>query len=610
MKLKTFMSKFTLMFLLGVMSFALYSCKDDDQTNASLGTGTVSGIITDDYNAPLQGVEVALSDGSQKATTNEKGEYALSNVPIGKSILTFTRDSYQTASVTVTPKSYMDGKASVNASMEYAAAKIQGVILDAKNGNAPLQGVKVSISDTQSSTTGADGKFSIENLPLDGYTVTFAKDGYVTVVRTIGIDQFIDGTALMNVTMGGVQLLRDKTLDDLKNADHWYYNEYRGGRNSEQYPHWDWSTDYMATMNFYGQWDEQNEGTTLQIRNSADDQKNNPADLNVFDSYICGIKHITEDNKIMTIQCRSHSTSDADPLVYGVQVIDLSSPAPQVVKIGDNRTLNLTDGSYASVDFDLSAYVGKDIVIAIGTYRAKAGDYWKQFVLRRIAFAKQIVNDWGYISGTPINDELSEWRITQETVRSTMPETKYSFTGISPVSGNRDNYKDAYVSWRGVNHIGAEWSFIPRVKDPEPFASDGFVMKTRGGGTPVDTKNPESYFYSKFFITAGHTNFVLKARNFSSTNPTYFKLTAIDENMNVVHVQPSAVQANNWSSAPDGCIKFKHENGNSGNPNNYASFTFDLSAFNGKNVVLVLGVYKGEQNNDENKLCIYSINLN
>ena len=39
------------------------------------------------------------------------------------------------------------------------------------------------------------------------------------------------------------------------------YNEYRGGKNADSYPHWDWSTDYMCTLSFWGNMEEQPEGT-------------------------------------------------------------------------------------------------------------------------------------------------------------------------------------------------------------------------------------------------------------------------------------------------------------------------------------------------------------
>ncbi len=609
MKIEKLGIQLAVLIMIGCLSLVVSSCRDDNDSSLNYGVGTITGTITDDYNAPLGGVAVRVDSTNITSNTDANGRYTLTGVDMGKHILHFTKENYLTMGVTVTPVSYSNKVAQVDASMEYAAAKITGVVLDAKNGNVPLAGVTVSIGGNQFITTGTDGTFTIGSLPLGSYTVTLSKAGYSTVTRNISIDQFLNGIATVSVTMGGEQILPGKTIDDLQNADHWFYSEYRGGRNGESYPHWDWSTDYMASMNFYGSWEEQNEGTAIQIRNNGDEQKN-PANLNVLDSYVYGLKHITSDNDIMTIQCRTQSTTAGDPAVWGVQVVDLSSDNPETAKVGDNRTLNLMDGSYSDEVFDLSKYIGKDIIIAIGTYRAKTGDYWKQLSLRRIAFSNKAISGWGWIPGTAINNDLSDWNLTREMVRSTMAQTKWSFTGISPENGSRDNYQSAYQAWRAVAHIAAEWSFVPLHKDTEPFASEGFVIKTRGSGTPVSTLTPEAYFYAKFAVQTGHNNFVMKCRNFSGSNATYFKLTAIDENMNVVDVIPYKVTADSWSNAKDGCVKFIHQRGGAGKPEEYATFQYDLSQFNGKNVVLALGVYKGEDNGDENKLCIYSINLN
>ena len=47
-------------------------------------------------------------------------------------------------------------------------------------------------------------------------------------------------------------------------------------KNADSYPHWDWSTDYMCTLSFWGNMEEQPEGTTLRIRNTGDEQKIRP----------------------------------------------------------------------------------------------------------------------------------------------------------------------------------------------------------------------------------------------------------------------------------------------------------------------------------------------
>jgi hypothetical protein len=273
------------------------------------------------------------------------------------------------------------------------------------------------------------------------------------------------------------------------------------------------------------------------------------------------------------------------------------------VKIGENKTYG--SGDYADFEFDLSAYVGKEVIIAIGIYRQSTGDYWKQLVLRAIRFAGQKVSNWDWLPGTEV---ITGWKLTHETVRSTMPHTKTSFTGLSPVSGSRDNYVDAYRAWRDVAHVGAEWHFVPLKKDPEVFPSEGYIIKTRN--TPeISTIVPEAYIYAKFAISSGNDQLTFTTRNFGS-NFTYFKLTAIKDDGTITHLSPASNTAQEASAADEGTWKFKHGDGGSGNPEGYASFVYDLSQFDGQNVTLVLGVYNGEANSGENKLVIHTIDLN
>ena len=171
--------------LLGLLSLALASCSDDDTSSSKFGIGTVTGVITDDYDVPLSGVTVALDDSiapgaTTTVTTDAQGQFTMSNVTMGKNVLIFTKQDYQTMSVTVTPKSFTDGKAIINASMEYAAAKIRGTVLDAQHGNQPLAGATVAVNGMVRATTGQDGTFLVDNLPLNNYTVTVAKTGYTS----------------------------------------------------------------------------------------------------------------------------------------------------------------------------------------------------------------------------------------------------------------------------------------------------------------------------------------------------------------------------------------------------------------------------------------------
>lgn len=618
MRLNGLLRTFAFAALLGGLAVSVSSCKDDDtQENDKKTIGEVSGVVTDDEGNALGGVEVSIADivdltetaVTATTTTAEDGSYKLAGVSVDSHMITCKKATYQTTSVTLKPwKFNAEAMATVNVEMRYAAAKITGTVIDARNNGAPLAGVKVAISETQTAVSDANGKYEIVNLPLDAYEVTFTLKDYATVIKKVGRDAFENYEAVLDVVMGSPEVLRGKTAFDLKDADKWYYSEYRGGGNSESYPHWDWACDYMAALDFVGAWEEQNEGTTLQIRNDAANQKN-PVDLDVFDSYVYGSKLITADNKIMTLQVRTHNADAENPAIFGVQVIDLSADEPAAVKIGGNESYG--SDAYKSFGFDLSDYVGKEVVIAVGIYRAKTGDYWKQLVLRRIAFSTSKIDGWNYITGTAVNEDLKDWKLTMEMVRSTMPQVKKLFSGITVCEGNKDkgNRQVAYHSWRDNAHIAAEWSFVPRVKDPEVFAGEGYIIKTRGGGTAVNTIEPEAYLYAKFSIAEGCNQLTLRIRNFSG-DATFFKLTAIENNGTVTHVAPASNTAASASAAANGCWRFVHQNGGPGDPNSYARFVYDLSAFNGRDVLLVLGVYKGEDNGTESKVCIYNAEMN
>ena len=589
--------------LIVFVSIGLLSCEKEESSQSLLGE--VAGMVKDVDGNPIPGVSVTLSGINEEdmvVTTGEDGRYHINNVTLKTHAIMFSKEGWQTVSVTVTADKF-GGNSSANADIEMikASAKITGVVTDAKNNGAPLAGVTVSAGPAGTVITGTDGRYIIANLVKDKYTLTFTKQNYVTIVKEITATDFVDETVTIDLRMGGEELLRGLTADDLQHAEKWYYNEYRGGRNADEYPHWDWACNYMSTLDFRGAWEEQNEGTTLQIRNNDNDRKN-PADLDVFDSFVFGSKLITAENKILSLRARTHNADVSAPAYFGVQVVDLSENQPKSVKIGTTRTYG--SGNYADFEFDLSAYVGKEVILAIGIYRQSTGDYWKQLVLRAIRFADRKVENYGWLPGTEVIDG---WKLTKETVRSTMPHTKKSFTGISPVTGDRGNYVNAYRAWRTVGHVGAEWSFVPLRKDPEVFPSEGYILKTRN--TPdIDTKVPEAYIYAKFSIATGSNQFTLNTRNFGS-NFTYFKITAIGNDGTVTHLSPASNTAQEAMAAANGTWKFKHGNGGADNPEGYASFKYDLTQFNGTDVTLSIGVYNGEANTGENKLVIHSIEL-
>lgn len=614
-----------------LFGMAFTSCKEDENKNPEIETGTVSGTVTSDIGSPIADVTVEIADIKKTATTDAFGSYKIDGVTMTKHSVTFKKDGFAETAVSITEKSFVDKVAkNVDAVMAVACAAIKGTTVDAKNGNAPLAGVTISLNGAKNIETGADGTFNFDNLTIDDYTLTFTKAGCVTVEKKVEKASFTGDfiVDLGEVLMGSKELLRGLTLEQIAaTANTFYYNEYRGGKNGDDYPHFDWSSDFLGTITSHQGWfEEQNEGTAIQIRNREDDGDwNNPADLDVFDSYIYGKKAITADNCKMYLKVRTHAADDADPTNFGVMVIDPTAAEPEAVRIGDIRKYGndaYTTGNNndrPDFEFDLTPYIGKEIYFAIGTYRVRTGDYWKQLVLRRIVFAKECPSDWGWCPGEEVQGLGTNWKMTKEIVRSTMPITEIDeFSGISNV-GKEDidgpeMYRDAYQTWREQKHFAAYWACMPIHKDSEPFAGEGFVIKTNGGGTPVTLDEPQSYFYAKLPVNAKKTLF-LKTRNFSTEHPTYFKVAAITEDCAVsflepkVHTVGNGHEANFAESVGNGAWKFINEGGGKDEPELYANFEYDLSAYSGKNVIIALAVFKGDKNDDENKMAIHSIGL-
>lgn len=582
----------------GLMAVMGQSCSDDKELpgNSVVGEGSVTGTVVDEQSNPVAGVTVADVTSGKSAQTSTDGAYTLSGIAIQSEgqILTFTKEGYESTSVTLVPSTFRSSIATVNVEMTYAAAVVKGRITDARNNGAPLEGVTVTVTSTKSATTNSNGEYEVTGLAIRDYTVTISKADYATVVKNITPADFVDGVCVIDARIGGVELLRGLTAEDLRVAPRWYNNEYKGGRNADAYPMFDWACDYMGSFTTWtGDCEEQNEGSTLRIRNDEAGQKN-PADDKNFDTFVYGRKLITSYNSKMTVQVRTHQP----PCYWGVQIIDLNAAEPKVEQVGSIRMCDT--GSYMNEYFDLSPWEGKEVVVVIGQFRMETGDYWHQLVLRRIAFSNEYFTEYtSWMPGTEL-PALKGWHMTESIVSSSMPQDLTHFTGISPVGGDRGNYIDAYRSWREAGHVMAHWTHMPLHKDPEVFANEGYMIKTRGNEAP-DTNEPEQYVYAKFSINEGHNQFKLTTRNFGS-NYTFFKLGAIDMDFNVSFLNPVSNTASEASAAEDGCWKFK-------SGEDYCEFVYDLSAYNGQDVMIVISVHNGELNGDENKLTLNAIDI-
>lgn len=610
-----------LAFLTG--SLAIASCDPEvDPVDPVATQGSVKGKVTDGAGSALVDVNVTL--GSLKAVTAADGTYSISNVTMEKANVVFEKTGFSTTSVPINEKSFKDGVATIDAVMEVACASISGKCIN--DSSEPFAGVKVTLNGAVNTTTDADGAFKFENLTLKEYTLVFTATDCAPVEIIVPASSFTAANnysyLVSDVRLGTTEILPGLTFSAMEAAAQpWYYNELRGGRNGDDFPHFDWSSDqfycYVAYAHM-GWIEEQNEGTTIQIQNREEEGHwNNPASLDYFDSYIFGRKLITEDNCKMYLKVRTHGGLAK----FGVMVVDPTEATPKAVRIGD--VCEWGSDSYTTGDndfeFDLTPYIGKEIYIAIGQYRAETGNYWHQVVLRRIVFAKTNPEDWGWCPG---DDSVVKegWHLTKEMIRSTMPVEENVFTGISQIGADMFSYYEAYANFRQQKHILGYWASMPLRGAAEPFDGQGTAFKTNGNPNEVNQDIPHYYLYAKFAITPDNDHLTLSARTFNGWgHDVWFNVLAIKEDCTYDNLEAKDIvighhpdvdfDDNNFCERVGDKYKLFNEGGEPEYPELYTTLGFDLSAYQGQNIVLAIAVYKAAPSDQENKLCIKDIIL-
>jgi len=133
----------------GTLVLMFNSCTKDDPSGKEVGT--VSGLVTDELGMPVTDVKTVISGVDGSVTSAADGKYVVEKVSIESHTITFSKDGYKTTSATITTSKFNTSKvATVNVSLVEAPAKISGTVVDARNGNIPLAGVKVSVSANES----------------------------------------------------------------------------------------------------------------------------------------------------------------------------------------------------------------------------------------------------------------------------------------------------------------------------------------------------------------------------------------------------------------------------------------------------------------------------
>jgi hypothetical protein len=149
--------------------------------------GSISGTVTDAVTGePVEGATVSLAvvDSTKTTTTVVDGTYLLEDVPAGNYTVTFSAESYITA--TMEDVAVIAGTETLDVDMalqlEPTTGSISGTVTDAVTGE-PIEGATVSVEvdgSTKTTTTGDDGAYTLEGIPAGTYTVTFSAEDYIT----------------------------------------------------------------------------------------------------------------------------------------------------------------------------------------------------------------------------------------------------------------------------------------------------------------------------------------------------------------------------------------------------------------------------------------------
>lgn len=577
--------------LLGA-SCLLTACGDNETPPGTETTFTIEGVVSSDL-GPLSGVAVTL--GEESKTTGTAGSYSF-EVAEGEYTLTFAKDGYVTQTKTVNTDDAVSGKVTLNVSLTLS-----------QNSDAP-QTINVTISiDTEALLTddqaeevtvklGNDHTFSYAGegvWELEGLTMAEAMAaGDLTVTLegtlaniyeavnegTLSSSDYANGQADISVSLVERDILPGLTLSEMKRATVLSYDYYQGL--------WAHNVFRNFTKSEGIRSQEQNEGDTIQTETKLATSETE------FNGYIYARKTITNENKTMIVSMRTHNTSIATK--FGVMVVDLTTGARELV----GGTLSSTANSYTDQVFDLSKYIGKEVLVSTGIFYTQACDEalpdneQLQYVIESIRFVSAAA-DWK-------TDTAENWDATVDTIagnllanKSVAANSMTYFQGANNDSGN-ENY--IFKTWGAVSK-GQDYAGI------EPV-SEGAMIKTRNGST--DTSDNRAFLYAKFTITKETSYLWLNARRFSGSNHVGSALTVYTADGGTVvapdstnFVMPSGgayeVESDNW---------IKWHDGDSG----YAYLKWNLSSYIGQTVVLVIGV-RNTYNSEEGKMAIQEIHL-
>lgn len=553
---------------------------------------TLNGTVTlpQDGEYELSKVSFKLNDNT---LTNGEGGFTF-DTATGAYTLNLKVDNTGTLTVSYDNSDItIDTQKLLNATYTLSGTVAQDVVMQdftlQQDSNAPqaisitLNADTVALTDEAAAIKLGTNEFTYENgkWSLDGLTMAEAVElGNVTITLkgkyaniyadpsfTLNTGDYSGGSAEKEITLEEKDILPGLTFSQMQNAKTLDYDYYQGYRAHNILRSFAKSNPLRS--------EEQNEGDTIRvIENSA-------KSASEFNGYIYGVRTISEATKTMTVNMRTHDTSN--DTIFGVMVVDLESGARAL--IGGLRKSR--QNSYNDVTFDLTEYVGKRVLIATGIFYTDECTRWDvQYVMHHIRFYN-LGSDWGRTVDTLAENLLTNTDVAGQSIND--------FVGSA---NDKDKSNYIFSTWGTASKNFAS-------ADYEMNAGEGALIKTRN-----DEQNVENcvFLYSKFSISAQNSYLRFNARGFGGNMPELaVTVYSIGTNGEVVEkiitpdISAFDLNGNQVTDMGNGWINGKWST------DNYTQFKWDLSEFEGQEVVIMIGLRNTQ--GGENKIAIQEIHL-
>lgn len=255
-------------------------------------------------------------------------------------------------------------------------------------------------------------------------------------------------------------------------------------------------------------------------------------------TYLYGKLNVTEENDLIKISARVFVREEEIYPYFGLQVVDAEGAVNKLIPIGKSQIWNIINtDAYAVFQYDLSEYQGQTVTVALGV---NSGNHC---AINRIELSAAA--DVEILPGVT-RSELEALAVCSE--RNFTPAALYAWPGEKSHAQGFDLHNEGFcLQYMGENPVDA-------------------VMNT--------------FIYNKFAVNEDSALLTVSARTFVGQNngcDPYLVVKAVDETGSVTELVPQGRDAA-WNPV---------------NSDESVAFTYDLSAFSGKTVTLVIGGNRG-----------------